>query len=101
MKHSDTIDRVGIDEVQEANKDGTSSRLGEDVGHHISTFNMAEDENTFGDEIAQKGASTHNVLSFLESNRIKGHIDGGLGWSQSRPGTHQMEQRQDRPEGHE
>src|SRR6056297_677682 len=23
--------------------------------------------------------TTHNVLSFLESNRIKGHIDGGLG----------------------
>src|SRR6056297_3537881 len=36
MKHSDTIDRVGIDEVQQANKDGTSSRLGEAVGHHIS-----------------------------------------------------------------
>src|SRR6056297_244219 len=79
MKHSDTIDRVGIDEVQQANKDGTSSRLGEDVGHHISTFDMAEDENTFGDEIAQKRASTHNVLSLLESNRVKRHIDGGLG----------------------
>jgi hypothetical protein len=74
MKHSSTINRVGINEMQQSYEDRASSGLGENVGQHVCTLNMAKHDKTLGNKIAKESSSTKNVLGLFECDRVKEHI---------------------------
>eukprot|EP00962_Isochrysis_galbana_P034070 scaffold11478_cov103-Isochrysis_galbana.AAC.1 len=62
MKHRSAINRVRINEMQQSYEDRASSGLGENVGQHVCTLNMAKHDKTLGNKIAKESSSSKNVL---------------------------------------
>jgi hypothetical protein len=79
VKHGESSNRVSVNEAQQANENSTTCRLGENAGHHTCTLDVTEFKDTFGNKISQEKGSAKDVLGFIESNWIKGHVDGRLG----------------------